>query len=108
MQETVKISWPSINFVHNPSYMCVSSFNNDIKNEILGILRSTWDEKTLKNRSARGYKKIINFIENARESTLPPGYFFTTTEAIDKIRNEDWKQLFPELYSLLSRYKNSI
>ena len=88
--------------------MCVSSFNNDIRNEILEMLRNTWDEKTLKNRPAREYRKIINFIENTRESKLPPGYFFITTETIDKIRNEDWKQIFPELYNLLSRYKNSI
>lgn len=108
VQENIKISWPSINFVHNPSYMCVSSFNNDIRNEILEMLRNTWDEKTLKNRPAREYRKIINFIENTRESKLPPGYFFVTTETIDKIRNEDWKQIFPELYNLLSRYKNSI
>ncbi len=87
--------------------MCVSSFNVDIRNEILNILKNTWDEKTLTSRQAREYKKIINFVENTTES-IPPHYFFETTETIDKIRNEDWKQLFPELYSLLSRYKNSI
>jgi molybdenum cofactor biosynthesis enzyme MoaA len=107
IQQTIKISWPSINFVHSPSYMCVSSFNVDIRNEILNILKNTWDEKTLTSRQAREYKKIINFVENTTES-IPPHYFFETTETIDKIRNEDWKQLFPELYSLLSRYKNSI
>jgi organic radical activating enzyme len=105
--EHLKIKWPSVNFVHDPSYMSVPSFSANIKNKILEILKKQWNQNDMTTGESSRYKKLINFIENTHNSGQMQE-FIKFTENVDKIRNEDWKVVFPELYSLLTGYKNSI
>tara|TARA_A100001011_G_scaffold368649_1_gene423148 strand:+ start:1041 stop:2249 length:1209 start_codon:yes stop_codon:yes gene_type:complete len=105
--EHLKIKWPALSFVHNPSFLSVSSFGVDIRNKILKILKKELNELGFNSDKSPRYKKLINFLENTENSDKFLK-FIEFTDNVDKIRNEDWKVIFPELYRLLTGYKNSI
>jgi MoaA/NifB/PqqE/SkfB family radical SAM enzyme len=101
--EHLKIRVPNLNYLYMPSYMAVHSFTDDIKNIIFEKVTKEVDKPLPRRRGdTRRYNKLLNFIKNNSTSNKIQE-FIKVTENIDKIRKEDWKQVFPELYQLINR-----
>ncbi len=93
--------------VHDPSYMNVSQFPMDIKFNILdrffdesSRINSKWKLSSILEKRLSQLKKLI------RSKSEKPGIldeFWQATDALDRLRKESFKEVFPELDSLLRR-----
>ena len=90
--------------VHKPQYMSITNFSPDVKQKIVESLQ--------KNKQISGQRireRVVQFINDSRKLTkyaVPSKMksFINITETIDKIRNENWKTVFPKLEELINGY----
>ena len=57
-----------------------------------------WMDRNTKNKDKR-YDSLIKFLDEADYSHKIKEWF-KTTEKLDKLRNENWREVFPELLDL--------
>ena len=57
-----------------------------------------WMDANTKNKSKR-YEALINFLDEA-DYTHKIKEWYQTTERLDQLRNEKWRDVFPELHDL--------
>lgn len=92
----------NINILQGPSWYRVDILPEEIKEAIrVKVQRHlTWLEPNDKlTRATGGYKSLLNFINGTRpEKDLHS--FFNITRDLDKLRNEDFFETFPELIGL--------
>ncbi len=93
--------------VHDPSYMNVSRFPEDVK---FGILDHFFDEShkvyskwRLSPILEKRLKQLKKLIHSKTENSEVLEEFWQKTEALDRLRKESFKDVFPELDSLLRR-----
>ena len=84
--------------------MSITNFSPDVKQKIVESLQKN---KQISGKRIR--ERVVHFINDSRKLTkyaVPSKMksFINITETIDKIRNENWKTVFPKLEELINGY----
>ena len=95
--------------VRFPEYYNIQNLPTYIKNIIkdeylkyIDNIKKTYKNNTnLINHTQQELNSIILYMYEKPPKKKQFNMFFTITEKLDKIRNENWKQSLPELYDLL-------
>ncbi len=99
---------------YGPDYLAIRNFSSSVKKELLRNIYDQWEELQQlpeyesKNHRllAKGhldgsFRKIIKTLQNTDGDNINLK-FKEKTELFDKIRNENWKEVFPELVEVLN------
>ena len=108
--------------VYGPLYLCVTNFSDSSKDKIVQQLEQQWERVKAQLLSSNvienkkfwwyinvedSYKKLIKYVKGpmTKEYEGQEGCkkeFIEKTEMFDEIRNENWKEVFPELVEMLN------
>ena len=92
----------NINILQGPDYYRCDILPDDLKAVAKDKIKSTIDwlaDKDHLTRATNGYKGIINFLDSKDNTSLIPK-FMEVTKQLDDLRNESFKDVFPELASI--------
>lgn len=78
----------------SPSHLCISNIPEEVKGVVIDVLKED-----------RDFENLINFMQQNKFDQQSFEDFFDITENLDKIRGENFQELFPELNALLSPYR---
>ncbi len=88
--------------VHWPKYLAVYNFPRNIKDKIIKSIKEIPSTTNIPNYKALGVQRIISMLERSTPTTVSAKKdFIYTTDSIDKVRDESWKTVFPEVLKLL-------
>ena len=88
--------------VHWPKYLAVYNFPRNIKDKIIKSIKEIPSTTNIPNYKALGVQRIIGMLERSTPTTVSAKKdFIYTTDSIDKVRDESWKTVFPEVLKLL-------
>ena len=73
--------------------------------EIIKVLKNDWNVDTIKNaRVKQMVNDVIHFVENNPYKHTEKVKLLEVTKMFDTVRNENWKIIFPELYTLFCKH----
>ncbi len=89
--------------LHWPRQMAIYNFPRHIKDKIIEYIKQVPSKLDIENYKASGLTRLLRILESSSPTTISAKKdFIHTTNSIDKIRKEDWKQVFPEVFELLN------
>lgn len=95
----------NVNILHGPAYYRADILPRYYKDTAIAKIESTIEwlkDKDHLTRATNGYKGLINFLNDTDNSRLLP-QFQTVTNDLDKLRKENFEEVFPE-YGDLREY----
>lgn len=98
LTQFVNTTWPRKIFtewqmVDGPDWMQPANLPTEVKNTILNNLKNKIDQK------------VFGMIEDEFKNTGSLENFFKKDKRLNELRNEDWRELNPELYELIKSYE---
>ena len=89
--------------LHWPRQMAIYNFPRHIKDKIIEYIKQVPSKLDIENYKASGLTRLLRILESSSPTTISAKQdFIHTTNSVDKIRKEDWKQVFPEVFELLN------
>ncbi len=105
IQQNINVTFPSISYVNSPKYMSISSLSIVVRRDIAKALKDAWDIDTIKNaRVKQMVTDVIHFVENNPYKHTEKAKIMEVNKMFDTVRNENWKIIFPELYTLFCKH----
>ena len=105
IQQNINVNFPSISYVNSPKYMSISSLSVVVRRDIAKALKDAWDVDTIKNaRVKQMVTDVIHFVENNPYKHTEKAKIMEVNKMFDTVRNENWKIIFPELYTLFCKH----
>ena len=75
------------------------------RRDIAKALKDAWDIDTIKNaRVKQMVTDVIHFVENNPYKHTEKAKIMEVNKMFDTVRNENWKIIFPELYTLFCKH----
>jgi hypothetical protein len=92
-----------LNFAFEPKHLCVRVLPSDYKEKLKTQVENYIDDFLIPNNAqavADNFKSLISFMYVEDQSELLTEFDYNMTR-LDKLRNEDWRTVFPEIAGIV-------